>query len=234
MKLFKISFYYFFITVSVLFSQNLEGLSGLFIIPTADLNNDGVVTTGVSFVNKEIVSFGGFGEDAVTPYLTINYLPFAEFSIRITRLINSEITTQGIGDRTISARIRFLEESKNIPSIVLGLHDLVSVYGGSSAVHNNALYVVASKHLSINYLLNDISFHLGYGTDLMKAQTHNFLGLFGGLSLTVFKALELMFEYDTKSFNSGCRLTLFNQFRLIGGFIDNKYFSGGVSFSFIL
>lgn len=234
LKVLKITFYFFLFTFTFCKAQNLQGLSGLFFIPTADLNNDGTLTIGTNFVNREVISFGGFNEDALTPYITLNYLPFAEFSLRITRLLNSKVTTQGIGDRTISARVRFLEEQNYLPALLIGFHDMTAVYGGSGAVHNNSLYLVASKNIPVSNWLNLISIHLGYGTDKIKARTHHFVGLFGGLSFTFFNTLELMGEYDAERFNAGLRLTLFNHIKLLGGFMDMKHLSGGAAVSFQL
>lgn len=215
-------------------AQNLEGLSGLFFIPTAELQNDGTVSLGVNYLDKELVSFSGFKDNAFTPFVTLTYLPFAEFSFRITRLIKTEITTQGIGDRTISARIRIIEEEKYLPSVLIGFHDLLAVFGGESAIHNNALYLTASKHIKFDSSINFIGLHIGYGTDAVKANTHNFAGLFGGINFKIFDMLELIGEYDSERFNGAVRLSLFRHISLLGGLMDFKNFSGGAAFNFVL
>lgn len=199
------------------------------------MNSDGMVNIGASFLPWEIVSFGEFKFSAYSPFITINYLPFFEISIRITRLINYHGNNQAIGDRTVSTRIRILNENNYLPSVIVGFHDILGAFGGVSAIHNNALYVVSSKHFSIKDPKSfGIGIHAGYGLDKIKAQHHNFVGLFGGLSLKLFNTLELMTEYDGKHSNSGMRLKLFNHLSILGGFIQHKHFSGGASFSFIL
>lgn len=219
---------------STIFAQNLEGLSGLFFIPTAELQNDGTVSLGVNYLDKELVSFSGYKDNAFTPFVTLTYLPFAEFSFRITRLIKSEITTQGIGDRTISARFRITEGKKYLPSLLIGFHDLLAVFGGEGAIHNNALYLTASKHINFDSSINFIGLHIGFGTDAVKANTHNFSGIFGGINLKFFDMLELISEYDSERFNGGIRLSLFHHISLLGGFIGFKSFSGGAAFNFVL
>ena len=220
---------------SLIHSQTLEGTTGLFFIPTAEMQKDGTVLIGANFVNKELVSFSGYERNAFTPYFSFTFLPFVEMSGKITRLINSNVSTQGIGDRTISLRIRFISEGDYFPSILVGLHDLACVYGGTEAIHNNALYLVGTKNfrLESNFLTN-ISIHTGYGLDIIQARTHNFVGIFGGIDLKLFNVLELMAEYDGNRPNGGFRLKLFNHISILCGYLNYKYFSGGASVSFQL
>ncbi|MFA5804213.1 MAG: YjbH domain-containing protein [Melioribacteraceae bacterium] len=216
-------------------SQTLEGTSGLFFIPTAEMQKDGTVLIGANFVNKELISFSGYQQNAFTPYLTLTFLPFAEFSIKITRYTDENVGGQALGDRTFSARIKIYNEQNIIPALVLGLHDLFTVFGGTEAIHNNALYLVGTKNLKLeSNIINNISFHVGYGLDILQARTHNFVGFFGGMSIKFFNSLELMTEYDGKRVNGGLRLKLFDHISILCGYINYKYFSGGASFSFQL
>lgn len=216
-------------------SQTLEGTTGLFFIPTAEMPKDGTVTFGVSFINKELVSFSGYQQNALTPYLTVTFLPFAEVSLKITRNVDLGVGDQALGDRTFSTRIRIVEEKDITPAIILGLHDMMAAFGGTEAIHNNALYLVGTKNLNLPYnIINSISLHAGYGLDILQARTHNFVGLFGGIDIKFFNTLELMTEYDGKRPNVGFRIKLFNHISLLGGYINYKHFSGGVSFSFQL
>jgi len=232
---YKLLFSFLLFTSSFLHTQTLEGTTGLFFIPTAEMQRDGQLSIGTNFVNRELISFGGFAEDAFTPFITFTYLPSVEFSLRITRLIKSRVTTQGIGDRTLSVRIRFIEEGEVLPAFAFGLHDALAVFGGSGAIHNNALYIVSSKNISLHsFLIESISLHAGYGSDAIKADTHNFVGLFGGLSLHLLNHFELMTEYDGKRANCGLRIKYFDHLSLLGGFIGYKYFSGGASFFFTI
>lgn len=198
------------------------------------MQHDRQVSFGISIIPKEYISFGSNEFHAYTPYITINFLPFVEASLRLTRLINYQGNTQAIGDRTPSLRIRLFEEKGYSPAVVFGLHDLITAFGGESAVHNNALYIVTSKHLSFDSFLNEVGLHLGYGVDWMHATNHNFVGLFGGFTLNFLNVLELMEEFDGTYYNSGIRIKLFNHFSLLSGFLRNKHFSYGASFFFSL
>ncbi len=216
-------------------AQTIEGTSGLFFIPSAEIQRDGQLTLGASFVDKELISFSGYKKDAFTPYLSVAYLPFAEFAIKITRIINYEGNRQGIGDRTFSARIRFLEEGEFIPAVLIGMHDIMTVFGGTEAIRNNAFYFAATKNYKINSgILNNILINAGYGTDWFEAQNHNFVGLFGGVSFRLWNHIELMTEYDGKYTNGGIRLKLFDHFSLLAGVLRLKNFSGSASVNFSL
>jgi hypothetical protein len=234
-KIIKLLNFLFLIPYFLTYSQTLEGTTGLFFIPTAEMQKDGTVLIGTNFVNKELISFSGYQQNALTPFISFTFLPFTEFSIKITRYVDSGVGDQALGDRTFSARIKINDEQNIMPAFVLGFHDIMAVFGGSEAIRNNALYLVGSKNVLLNSkLINSISFHTGYGLDVIKAQHHNFVGIFGGIALKFFNAVELMGEYDAERFNTGFRLTLFNHLKLLAGFLDMKHFSGGVGFSFQL
>jgi len=216
-------------------AQTLEGTSGLFFVPSAEIQADKQVNVGASFVNRSLVSFGGFVKDAYTPYITMSYLPFAEFGVKVTRLINHKSYGQGIGDRTFSIRVRFIDEKEIVPAILVGLHDVLTVFGGTEAIHNNALYIVASKNYKTGWkALDNIMLNGGYGSDILDAANYNFVGVFGGVLFRFYSIFELMTEYDGKYTNSGIRLKLFNHISLIAGALRLKHFSGGLSFNFIL
>jgi len=221
--------------ISKIDAQTLEGTSGLFFIPSAEIQEDKQVNIGACFVNRNLVSFGGFTKEAYTPYITMSYLPFAEFGVRITRLISHKSYGQGIGDRTFSIRVRFIEEKEIVPAILVGLHDVLAVFGGTEAIHNNALYIVASKNYKTGWKsLDNIMLNGGYGSDILDAANYNFVGVFGGVSFKFYSIFELMAEYDGKYTNSGARIKLFKHISLIAGVLRLKHFSGGLSFNFIL
>jgi hypothetical protein len=226
---------FFLFSLAFTNAQTIEGTTGLFFIPTAEMQTDKQVTFGVIYEDKSLISFSDYQRNAITPYFNFTFLPFVEISGKITRLINSNNQVEGIGDRTISMRIRLYEEGEDIPSILFGIHDLGAVYGGDEAIRNNALYLVCSKHFDLDSkIFNQISLHAGFGSDLLNAQHHNFVGLFGGIDLKIYKAIEFITEYDGLHSNTGLRLKLFDHISLLGGFLQYKYFSGGAAVNFQL
>lgn len=210
-------------------------MEGLLFIPSAEIHGDAKITIGTNYLDKSIVSFGQFRKSAENYFLSINFLPFAEASFRITRLngLPSD-NTQAIGDRTPSIKIRIKEESEYFPSLAFGLHDIFTVFGGERAVHNNALYGVATKNLKLGSLISNLSLTLGYGTEYLAAANHNFVGVFGGVSLTIMDSVELIFESDSKRSNGAIRTKLFNRINLLIGVLEFKNISGGLSYSFFL
>lgn len=217
------------------FSQNLEGMEGLFFIPSADIKGDSKVTVGTNYLDKSIVSFGNFNKSAENYFISLNFLPFIEASVRITRLNGlSSSNTQAIGDRTPSIKLKLSEESLFFPSIAFGLHDIFAVFGGERAVHNNAFYTVATKNLKFGSIISNIAITLGYGTDHLDAANHNFVGIFGGLSLSVMDSVELIFENDSTRSNGAVKAKLFGHLNIVIGILKFKNISGGLSYSFYL
>lgn len=232
-KLILISF--FLLTFSLIHAQTLEGTTGLFFIPTAEMQKDGTVLIGANFVDKTLISFSGYQSNAYTPFFSFTFLPFVEMGGKITRLINSNTDRQGIGDRTISFRLRFVEEGEYLPGLLFGFHDIAGVYGGDQAIRNSALYFVSSKNFKVSSkFLSNVSIHAGYGLDVIKAQHHNFVWLFSGIDFKFFNMLELMSEYDGIHYNGGIRVKLFDHVSLMAGWLRWKYFSGGAAVSFKL
>ena len=198
------------------------------------MQKDRQLTIGVSILDKSIVSFGDYQKKSYTPYLSLSFLPFVEIGGKITRFVDNENNShEAIGDRTFSVRVKVYNESEYIPSVLVGLHDLATVYGGEGAVHNNSLYIVCTKNFEVLPKFAIVG-TVGYGTDFLNARTHNFVGLFGGIDLKIYSCLELIMEYDGIHSNGGVRVELFNCIYCIGGFLQYKYFSGGAGFKILL
>ena len=109
------------------------------------------------------------------------------------------------------ARLKILTETEKRPSILIGAHDFVTA---DDRNYFNTLYAVASKHFQTPV---PVGLHLGYGTDVMDALAHQFVGIFGGVALTFFRYAELLVEYDADRVNVGARLTLLNHVQGIVG-----------------
>lgn len=231
----KVIFLLFILLQTLSYSQNLEGMEGLFFIPSAEISQDAKVTIGVNYLDKNLISFGGFKNNATNYFLSLNFLPFIESSLRITRLNGlPSINNQAIGDRTANIKIRLFEESNNQPAIAFGIHDLFTVFGGEGAVHNNACYLVVTKNFKLDMFLSNIDITIGYGSDLMRAANNNFVGVFCGLTFRLFEYFDLILEYDSKRVNGGLKAKFFNHFNLLVGSLDFKNVSGGISYSFQL
>jgi hypothetical protein len=220
-------------------AQSLNGTTGLISIPTAILANDGEILLGSSVGNKKYNTRNTrFHENSF--FVTMGYLPFLEVSLRLHRhyrfsRTDSEATGQGIGDRMASVRLRLLKENGYFPSIVLGAHDFYSAFNQSDVVvFNNALYLAASKNIRLPYFPVRFGLHAGYGSDVMEAKHHEFVGFFGGISMEAGSRMTLMTEYDTEKFNGGVALHFFGHIQVLAALKNYDTFAGSLSCSFRL
>lgn len=231
MKLIIKSLLCLFLVCTLNNAQSLSGLSGLLNIPTADIQKDGSLIIGANFLERNHLKYGGGTMDVIAPFVTIGFLPFLEVSIRITRQLNYQGESH-VMDRMFSGKLKFIDEGNYTPTVTLGLHNPYST--DSRAKHFTSTYLVLSKNIETISFINKFHISVGYGTDLIKAADYQYVGLFGGISLTLFDSIDMIGEYDAERFNAGLRLTLFNHIKLLGGFMDLKHFSGGVAVNFIL
>jgi hypothetical protein len=70
----------------------------------------------------------------------------------------------------------------------------------------NALYLVASKQVTDLPLAGPLRVHGGYGLRVIDARSHQFVGIFGGISIAPVRFAELMAEYDGAFVTAGARL----------------------------
>lgn len=212
-------------------AQSLTGMAGLVSIPIANEFRDGEITLGVNYFDKSYNSFSGFSKDGYSYNFTLNFIPEIEFGGKISRNVKEGIN-QGIGDRTISLRIRPLFETEYFPAVVIGWQNIGTAFGGERAVHQHSLFIVASKSIKSISFLDGLGLHLGFGTKLIDSMNNQFQGAFGGVKLdrSIFTKdilLSVMAEYDAKTINPGFRLKLLNAFYLSSYWLDMKYFCGG-------
>jgi hypothetical protein len=225
-------------------AQSLTGTTGLITVPTAGLAKDGEVLSGVSIGNRKYnVQKPKFHDYSY--FITIGFLPFLEVSLLLHRNYHfvwtdeltemTGLTSQGIGDRMASVRLRLIGEKKYLPSMVLGAHDFFSAFGKSTEVtFHNALYVAFSKKLRPPGFPVRFGLHAGYGTDWMKANHHDFVGIFGGVSVEAGSWMTLMAEYDTEKFNGGAAFHFFRHIQVLLALKNFNTFAGSLGYSFRL
>ena len=221
-----------FIIISVVtfHSQSLNSLSGYYNIPIAEIYNDGSVVAGVFYIPYKFSQEKGFDREAIGYFGAISYFPFLEISLRFTKRLGPNYA---LGDRMFSFKLRLIKEGKYFPSFAIGVQDF---FHSTEAMTNryNSLYSVITKNISIGNVINNISLTVGYGSDLIKANGYEYIGLFGGVSLMILDHLEFIFENDARFYNVGARIKVFENIFLLGGYRDLKYFSGGAGVCFQL
>jgi len=209
-------------------AQSLTGTTGLVTIPTAEMPEDRSLAFGVSFFSKKFQPYGRRQYHLIPYFASIGYLPFLEVGLRATRRLDLG-RGEGLGDRMVSARLRLLSQRNRTPALVLGVHDFLTGSDGQTT-HFNALYLVASRHFRLAPLASEVGLHLGYGTDWMKARHYQFVGLFGGVSVSPTSDLTLMLEYDSERFSGGLRMMVLDHVALLAAWQGFAVFSGGVSY----
>lgn len=212
-------------------AMSIIGTTGLVHIPTARIIPDGKAAFGMGYIDKEHSLYSS-KYTQVAYYATVGYLPFLEASLSVTVFPGMPFVSDDYGsdkDRMISMGLRVINESRYLPSILLGGRDL---YGGT--MRFNALYLVMSKSVGLP-VVGPLDVHAGYASDLMEAQHYSMIGLFAGLEKRLCRYLAVMGEYDTKEYNVGLRITpwvAWVNIDLVA--MGLKGISGGMSVSFNL
>jgi hypothetical protein len=217
--------------------QSTSGFSGYFGIPSADLSPDKSVTIGYHQLNKKYYS--GFYDgkyDLDVGFIDIGFLPILELGIRITRPRGFETDKKTTWDRMIAVRGLPVKETKYFPAVVIGFQGFYTTAEGKGASYFNSTYVVLTKNIPFNKLLKNLGLTLGYGSDIIPANTYQYLGFFGGIKITPhhLKFLEIMLDYDADKWNAGVRVTILKHLILLAGYEGLDAFSGGVSYRFTL
>lgn len=214
--------------------QSLNGLTGLLNIPSADMQEDGTFFAGVNYINQvTIQNYQGDPFDRYAWYFDITFLPFLEVNFRSTTLKNPEDHSKKYNvDRMASLKLRVLKERKYWPAIVIGAHDVYKLFPGNGNQFFTALYIVATKHLSVGK--SDFSFTLGYGFNVHENIQYD--GVFGGISYSpsFLRQMNIIAEYDGNTFNLGGNVLLFKHLYLFGMVQDFRYLSGGIAYRIYL
>lgn len=214
-------------------AQTLTGTAGLLTIPTAEMYADGTAMAGVGVLHRDADPYQR-GQSNVAPYYaSITFLPFLELGFRFTTIVDER---DALGDRMLMIRARLLSETATRPAVALGLHDFFRSTSSETRRYN-ALYLVASKNLS-HWLGLPLSAHLGYGSDVMSAKSHQYAGLFGGLDYTLLPETaplqaHLLAEYDGDLFALGTRLR-YRWLYALAALHDFHALSGGAGLRVVL
>jgi hypothetical protein len=229
------------------YSQSLPGLSGGYSIPSAYFQKDRTLYFGYTYLNSKYYDLYSNGNNYSYSlgYFGLTILPFAEVSVRLSypNGYNKDHEDIIMGDRMISGRLRVVKERKYWPAIVVGLQgfykttgdDLINVGNGGPSFFNSS-YLVMSKNFYFNKVFERLRFTAGYGSDIVVAQTYQFIGLFGGINISPknVKWLELMLEYDADKWNAGMRVTILKHVVILAGFEGMDSFSGAINYKFRL
>jgi|GEM_PF-1068511 len=212
------------------------GYSGLFATPSAYILNDGEGAVGITRLPK--IKNVPLGNKPRNVYFTaVGYLPFIEGSFAF---VNPDNHPYGIGDRTVSARIRFLKERRALPALTIGFQDFFAAkkldIEISDAQHFAATYLVGSKSFNVNFLpaAKNIFLHAGYGVDIVESNEQHLVGFFGGIDFRPLQEISVIAEYDTRYFNMGFKFHLFSHLEIMYMWWDMQHLSWQVGGHFPL
>jgi hypothetical protein len=212
-------------------AQPLTGTSSVITVPVAYVPPDGTVTLGGGFVHRRYADYTIGPHHNALYFGSIVFLPFLEVSYRFSRpLVNLPFA---LGDRSANVRAQLLSERGHRPAILVGAHDFLRTSEGQTN-YSTALYLVVSKAFQPAPKMPSVSLHAGYGTDWISAKNRNFVGLFGGLTVSPMHGFELLLEYDGDIFSAGQRIRLFDHIEILTALQNFDVFAGGAAFSFSL
>ncbi|MDZ7369749.1 MAG: YjbH domain-containing protein [candidate division KSB1 bacterium] len=161
--------------------QTLGGVPGFICAPTAEMLRDGTLCLGASYIPKKILNYTEHRRNAVTAFVSLTFLPFLELDLRLTRQLDLPKGVSHTVDRSPVLRIRLHRETKTLPALVLGFHDLFSTIEEGTARHFAATYLVIGKRLTLGTW--DVYPSLGYSHPLYANRQSEIEGWFGGIRL---------------------------------------------------
>jgi len=180
----------------------LGGFNAVMTVPTARLVQDGYAAIGAGYIPRPYALYEGPDHNNLAYFAAIGFLPFLELNIRATLSIDTDYPS--IGDRMISVRAQLFKETRRWPALAIGLHDIAGLIDRAEGPNNyfTALYMAATKTKNLSPQIN-LEATLGYGVDWIKAPSHEFDDLFGGVSVGFDQVLFIKAEHDTRRFNLG-------------------------------
>jgi Exopolysaccharide biosynthesis protein YbjH len=225
-----------FFSFGKMLAQSAIGIPGYVRIPTANFNPDGSLVFGVGFLPQKHLAYSKYQYDALAYYSSLTFLPFLEVDFRLTRMINRPEYSHYTVDRMPSIRLRLIKQKKWYPSVAIGVHDFLSSSETGAARHFSASYLVSTKSFFIHRKTIKIEGTIGYGTDWLNSKDHEFVGIFGGLSLSWerVKWTNVMIDYDGRTMNTGVRLLFFKHLKLTVGLQGLDSFTGALSYQISL
>ena len=215
--------------------QSTTGTRGLIKSPTARMYEDGTLAIGAAYIppgyHKRTYGYrkGDLtGNAGLNTFVTVNFFPFMEVMFRYTHELNLKVTpqTQYFPDRMFTARFKLLNETNKLPSLVLGLQDVVAFFdtnaaGGGTTPNFASTYLVATKNF--NYRGYNIDTSLGYGSDIGDIPAKEFRGIFGGIEITTpyLQDTQLLLDYDATYINVGIQKQFFNKIHTMVSYYPN-------------
>jgi hypothetical protein len=225
----------------MLSAQYSLGVSGLWTVPSAEMQPQGRFMAGMNYLPDAMTPVE-WAYDTGNYFFNITFLPFLEVAYRCT-LIQQAISGRNgryrwQQDRSVSLRLRPLKEGRYLPSVVIGSNDAFTTHqlNPLQDVNGNryfsSVFAVATKQVRMG--TQAFSFTLGGLISLRKQAMQH--GLFGGAaySFPFRQPLSLVVEYDSRRLNAGLKARLFNHCSVHFFTYGFEALSGGIRYEFDL
>lgn len=226
-SLFILLVFAFAFSAQLSFGQALTGTTSLVRVPSAEIPADGLIRISSGFLHRDFVPLERNDRDIISYAGSIAFLPFLELGFRFNRKLGA---VDALGDRMLIARLQVLKETRSRPALLIGLHDFIRS-SESLTTKFHAFYLVGSKGIPFpaHWLLEGVTLHLGYASDILDAQTYELKGIFGGVEIAETNFTETVLEYDGDFVNIGQRFRVWKYLELLVAVQDFKQFTGGGS-----
>lgn len=242
---------YLFVLASSGYAQLTDGLTGLLHMPNAEMQKDATFMLGGNFLNKH-----NMPNQQYWYYNTYNY--YVNFTF-FSRLEISYICTLVKGtpgskywpeqtwdkfvnqDRHFAAKVQLVKEGewwKHMPSIVIGVSDPTTGSGGDyteldvSGYNNgyfNRWFAAVTKHFNLSF--GELGLHAAYLYNKRKDYPLNGPAFGINFRPTLLKNLNIIAEYDAKTFNVGAIYSLWaDHFNVLFELQEGKYISAGLTY----
>ncbi len=222
---------------------SLLGNHGLILTPSARHGNDKELNLNIGYFPEQyrILTQKPLPFNEWHTNVTIMFLPFLEVTATLMTPDNLNEQGWGIGDRSYKAKLHFLQETKFLPSLAVGIHDPFS-----TNTNQGAVYIVGTKNIVISTHINaDVNF--GHGFDIQKElwvktglfqdnpedNLSQLKGFFGGIQVKYGNNYSLLFDYDTEKLNVGFSAMFLKYFTSHIYFLGLDGFSFGISGRFL-
>ena len=222
----------FYIVFIDAYSQYINGVTGLLHMPNGEMQRDGTFMLGGNFLNKYNVPNMSRWDNNFTYnyYVDITFFHFLEISYICTlfRAVHNgtlpesywgKFTNQ---DRQFALRLRLIKEGlwwKHMPAVVVVVNDPGTTaqgdnyyYGGVTEIHNgyfNRWYMAMTKHIDTCY--GELGVHFAYLYNKRKDYPLNGPAIGVNFRPRFHKNLNLIAEYDAKTFNVGATYSLWSE-----------------------
>jgi hypothetical protein len=235
-------------SVSVAWSQQYTGMSGLIHVPSAEMDSAGDARLGAHFLNKNFTPRASGWRYEGKPYHTFDFYlsltPFkwVEIGYTITLLKHKADPDDPNGDKSgytqkdryLSIKFQPIAERKYVPAIAVGANDFItsSPFKKREGENNDYwrnYYVALTKHfvMSGHILGATVSYR-----HFMQPYNHRWNGVVGGVTYrpAFARNVRAILEWTGCDINFGVDCLLWKRLLIQASLQDGRYPSGGLCY----